>query len=49
MLTLRPAVVLLGLFTLLCGVAYPLTITGFAKAGFAHRANGSLIVVNGKT
>lgn len=35
-------------FTLLCGVAYPLLITGIAQTGFARQANGSLIVVDGK-
>ncbi len=47
--TLRPAIVLLALFTLLCGVVYPLAITGFAKAVFPHEANGSLVVINGQT
>jgi len=45
---LRPAFVMLGLFTLLTGLAYPLTMTGVAQALFPHQANGSLIVKDGK-
>ncbi len=41
--TLRPALTLLGLFTLLTGVVYPLGITGIAQTLFPHRANGSLL------
>ena len=45
---LRPAVVLLVLFTALTGFAYPLAVTGIAKLVFAHQANGSLVETNGK-
>jgi potassium-transporting ATPase KdpC subunit len=45
---LRPALVLLGLLTLLTGVAYPLLVTGVAQAAFPSQANGSLVVVDGK-
>ena len=45
---LRPAVVLLLLFSVLCGVAYPLAVTGIAQALFPHQANGSLILRDGK-
>jgi potassium-transporting ATPase KdpC subunit len=40
---LRPALVLLALFTLLFGVAYPFAVTGAAQAAFPFQANGSLI------
>jgi K+-transporting ATPase ATPase C chain len=45
---LRPALVLLGLLTLLTGVAYPLLVTGVAQAAFPVQANGSLVVKDGK-
>ena len=45
---LRPTVVLLTLFTLLTGLAYPMAITGLAQALFPHQANGSLIERDGK-
>ena len=43
MAILRPALVLLFLFSLLTGVAYPLLVTGVAQAAFPRQANGSLI------
>ncbi len=45
---LRPALVSLGLFTLLTGFLYPLVVTGLAQVLFPGRANGSLIVQNGQ-
>jgi len=39
---LRPALVSMGLFTALLGLAYPLAITGVAQAVFPEQANGSL-------
>jgi K+-transporting ATPase ATPase C chain len=41
---LRPALVLLGLFSLLTGLLYPLLITRIAQAAFPAKANGSLVV-----
>ncbi|WP_293681794.1 potassium-transporting ATPase subunit KdpC [uncultured Phenylobacterium sp.] len=43
----RPAVVSLGLFTVLLGLAYPLAITGLAQGAFPHQANGSVVRVGG--
>jgi potassium-transporting ATPase KdpC subunit len=34
--------------TVLLGVVYPLVMTGIAQVAFPHRANGSLVKVNGK-
>lgn len=45
---LRPALVILGLMTLLTGVLYPAVITGIAQVVFPFQANGSLIAQNGK-
>mgnify|MGYP001464088226 CR=1 FL=1 len=44
---LRPALVFLGLFTLLTGVLYPLLVTAVAQTFFPHQANGSLIEHSG--
>lgn len=46
---LRPAAVLLGLFTLTTGVAYPFVVTGVAQIAFPEQANGSLILRDGRT
>jgi K+-transporting ATPase ATPase C chain len=45
---LKPALILLALFTLITGVIYPLVVTGIAQVFFPSQANGSLIVSNGK-
>lgn len=44
---LRPAVVLLILFSALTGLVYPLAITGVAQIAMPYQANGSLIKNNG--
>jgi len=45
---LRPALVLFVGLTVLCGVIYPLAVTGIGKVAFPDQAAGSLIVQNGK-
>lgn len=45
---LRPALVLLLLFTLLTGVLYPLAITGIAALAFPEQAAGSLLQRQGR-
>ncbi len=44
----RPALVMLGLLTLLTGVVYPLVVTGIGQVVFNKQANGSFIEQNGK-
>jgi K+-transporting ATPase ATPase C chain len=46
--TLRPAVVLLGLFFVLTGLAYPLAVTGVAQTLMPGQANGSLLERDGQ-
>jgi K+-transporting ATPase ATPase C chain len=46
--SLRAAVVALLAFTVLTGIIYPAIVLGIGQGGFPHRANGSLIVENGK-
>lgn len=43
----RPAVVLLALFTLLTGILYPLAMTGIGQVAFNSEANGSAISRDG--
>jgi potassium-transporting ATPase KdpC subunit len=43
----RPAAVLLGLFSLITGIAYPLAVTGTAQVVFPKQANGSLLERDG--
>jgi K+-transporting ATPase ATPase C chain len=45
---LRPALVLLLVFTVLTGLVYPLVLTGVAKLVFPRQAEGSLIVRDGR-
>jgi potassium-transporting ATPase KdpC subunit len=44
---IRIALILLGIFTVLTGIIYPLVVTGISQAVFSHQANGSLIVEDG--
>jgi K+-transporting ATPase ATPase C chain len=40
---LLPALRILAVLTVLCGLAYPLLVTGVAQAAFGDEANGSLL------
>lgn len=40
---LRPALILLGVFTVLTGIIYPLVVTGLALLVFPEQARGSLL------
>jgi len=44
---LKYAAIFLVGFTLLCGVIYPLAVTGIGQLFFHNKANGSLITANG--
>jgi K+-transporting ATPase ATPase C chain len=46
---LYPAVALLIAMTIVTGLIYPLVVTAVAQVAFPSQANGSLIVVDGKT
>lgn len=45
---LWPALRINIFLTIVCGLIYPLAITGISQAVFPHRANGSLITKNGQ-
>jgi potassium-transporting ATPase KdpC subunit len=40
---LRPALLMVAVFTVLTGVAYPLVVTAVSQVVFNHEANGSLV------
>jgi potassium-transporting ATPase KdpC subunit len=44
----RPALVLFGALTLVCGVLYPLAVTGIGQAAFPAQAAGSIVERGGK-
>jgi len=44
---LAPAVLGVIVFTVLCGLIYPLVVTGVAQVAFHDKANGSLVKVDG--
>ena len=46
--TLRPALTLFVVLSLVTGLAYPLLTTGLAQVAFADQASGSLIEKDGK-
>ena len=48
MKVIRPVLVSLIVFTILTGIVYPLAVTGLAQLIFPARANGSIIMQNGK-
>lgn len=45
---LKRALKLSLIFIIICGLAYPLVLTGVGQTFFSHKANGSMIEVNGK-
>jgi potassium-transporting ATPase KdpC subunit len=45
---IRPAIVLLAMFTAITGVAYPVLVTAIVQLVFPRQANGSLIVKDDK-
>lgn len=47
--TYRPVVVLAVLSMLVCGLLFPLVVTGIAQGAFPYQANGSQATLNGRS
>jgi len=45
---LRAALLMVVLLTVVCGLAYPLLVTGIGQAFLGHQANGSRIEIDGR-
>jgi K+-transporting ATPase ATPase C chain len=45
---LTPAILAVVVFSVLCGLVYPLVVTGIGQAAFHDKANGSLLKVDGR-
>ncbi|QWR78975.1 potassium-transporting ATPase subunit KdpC [Candidatus Magnetomonas plexicatena] len=48
MAVLRTSIISLVVFTVILGIIYPLAMTGIAQSVFPDKANGSIIIKNGK-
>lgn len=48
LLSLQRSLLLLVALTVICGLAYPLAMTGIARVAFANRAAGSPLTVDGR-
>ncbi|QGZ39720.1 K+-transporting ATPase ATPase C chain [Pseudoduganella flava] len=44
---IRPALVIFAALTLVCGIVYPLAVTGIGKAAFPAQVAGSLVTAGG--
>ncbi len=45
---LKPAVIIFTLLSILTGIIYPLVVTGIAQVAFPSKANGSIVVKDGR-
>jgi K+-transporting ATPase ATPase C chain len=45
----RPVIAVAVLSLLVCGLLFPLVITGIAQVAFPHQANGSLVQIGNRT